>query len=345
LQGPPVTRRLGRLLPITVLVAITQPAIAQSSSPAPLASSSPAGLQFIEVAPPSCQPGAFAMIPFLDSLRVELAGTGLRCCTLAAPSAPVSAAVPVRVQVETIPCGPSSDTVWIAVQDAARVAQRELSLTDVVPTARARTLALAVAELIRSLGQPSPDHEQAPPAIAVPAQAQAPAQPRSRVAIRVEGEARSLPTRDTLMWGARVRVAVPWRSLHLDLDLGVDQASGQVDLGSVQLRTATAGLGIGPRFASSMAMLDLGVRAEVGWAWVRGDTGRTTVQAGAGSDMVASLGLRASLELPARSKLRPSIALEGGGVVHGTRGEADGRSVVGMTGYYGLASIGLAVSP
>ena len=345
-RGSLVARRLGRLLPVASWLA-AQSAIAPPAVAAPVPLARPAGLQFIEVSPPACKPEAFALVPFLDSLRVELAVTGIRCCMLAEPNGAVTSAVPLRVKVETAPCGSDRDTVQIAVQDddSARVVHRELSLADVVPTARPRTLALAVAELVRSLGQQPPNEA---PKTAVTAEVHAPAppaSPASRAAVHVEGEARVLPTRDTLMWGARARMGSPWRSLHVDFDLGVDQASRRVDLGTVQVRCATAGLAVGPRLASSIAILDLGVRAELGWAWIRGDTSLATVQAEAGSDLVASLGLRTAVEFPARSSFRASLALEGGGFVHGTKGEADGRSVVGMTGYYALVSVGIAVSP
>jgi len=350
LQGSPVGRWLGSLLPFPIMALwlVGPPSIVQPAMAAPVPAPSPTGLQSIEVSAPACKAGAFEMIPFLDALRVELAGTGVRCCTLAESDGGPTATVSLRVKVETAPCLRDGDTVQLWVQDVseARVVHRELSLADVMPAARPRTLALAVAELIRSRGQPFAG--EAPPSIAFSAEAPLPApssSPGSRVAVRVEGEARILPTRDTLMWGARMRVAAPWRSLHIDLDLGVDRASRQDDLGSVQLRSASVGLGAGPRLVAGMGILDLGLRAELGWAWVRGDTGSANVQSGAGSDLVASLGLRAALELFARSRFRPSIALEGGGVLHGTKGEADGRSVVGMTGYYGLASIGVAVSP
>jgi hypothetical protein len=44
-------------------------------------------------------------------------------------------------------------------------------------------------------------------------------------------------------------------------------------------------------------------------------------------------------------KVRPGIALEAGLVLHGMDGEASYRPVVGMTGYYALLALGLALSP
>jgi hypothetical protein len=163
--------------------------------------------------------------------------------------------------------------------------------------------------------------------------------------VRVEGEARALPTRDTLLWGGRLRLAKPWRRLHLDVDVGAGYASVATELGDVKLQTASVGLGFGPRISTTTAVVDLGLRAEAGWARVHGESELLDVRAQAGSELTASAGLRASVELPAQSPIRPSLALECGSVLRGVRGEANGRSVVGMTGYYLLAALGIGVVP
>jgi hypothetical protein len=291
------------------------------------------------------------MVPFLDYLRVELSGRGLVCCTVADLTSGATAAASVRVSIEIVPCSSDGEGVQLSARDLAnsRGADRRVSLSDIAPAARPRALALVVAELIRSLGQPAPD--DAAPRVAVSTEGSPPKvaeleRPRpSRVSINLEGEARLLPSRDTTMWGGRVRLVAPWRWLHADLDLGADYASAQVDLGEVLLRSATVGVTVGPRFPAQVAIIDLGLRAELGWAWIRGETGLADVRAQSGSDLVSSMGLRASLEIPARMTVRPSLALEGGYVLHGVKGEADAQAVVGMTGYYLLATLGIAVSP
>jgi hypothetical protein len=162
--------------------------------------------------------------------------------------------------------------------------------------------------------------------------------------MHVEAEVRGLPTRGTTLWGGRVRLTAQRRIFHADLDLGGDYARAQAQLGDVIFHTASLGLGIGPRFANRTAVLDVGVRAELGWAWIQGETALADVKTGSGSGVISSVGIRASLEAPAQMKVRPHLSLETGAVLRGVKGEVSGEPVAGMTGYYLLAALGITVS-
>src|ERR1039457_676731 len=331
-------------LPVVVLL------VAPWVLAAPASASSPPA-QSVVISPPLCKSDSFPLIPCLDSLRVELAASKLDCCTLADPSDGPPAAGSLQVRFEVVPCVADPDRVQISAQSSAdaRVAEREISLADVVPSARPRALALVVAELIRSLEQrprDSPPETITAPArtlISTPPSAGA-ALPRA-VAVVVEGEARVYPTRDTLMWGGRVRFTASRRSFHADFDCGVDFARAGSELGDVVLRSTTAGLGLGPRLQTSVAIIDVGLHAELGWAWIRGEPRSTDVRTGAGSDLISSLGLRVSLAVPAGLKIRPSLTLESGAVLRGVKVEVNGQPVAGMTGYYLLAGLGIGGTP
>jgi hypothetical protein len=306
----------------------------------------------VVISPPLCQVDVFPLAPFLDCLRVELAGRGLDCCTLADPGEAMPAMASLRVKLEIDPCVADADRLQVSARQAAgpRRAERQVSLADVPETARPRALALAVAELIRSLGQGLPGGT--PVAITAPAQESvaSPAPSRAEVprprylSMHVEVEARGLPTRDTILWGGRARLTAHRRFFHADFDLGGGYARARAELGDVILRSASVGLGLGPRLATGTAVLDLGLRAELGWAWIRGETALADVRTGAGSEPIASVGVRASLEVPAQAFARPNLSLETGAVVRGVKGEVSGEPVAGMTGYYVLAALGIAVS-
>ncbi|HEX7505662.1 MAG TPA: hypothetical protein VF550_02745 [Polyangia bacterium] len=336
-----VCHRLGFVLPIAMFLACPKAEAVSAATPPPLAERS------VAVSPPSCRAGLFSMVPFLDSLRVELAGSKLACCTLTESSSGATAWL--RVSVEIVPCSSDGQDVQVSVHgesDGGKV-ERTISLADVVATARPRALALAVAELIRLLGQVAQDKAPVPGADLVQESPPAPSpyvRPVS-LSIHVEGETRVVPTLDTTMWGGRARFTAPWHKLHLDVDVGIDYASAQDDLGEVLWQSASIGLGVGPRFSSRMAIFDLGLRAELGWAWIHGETSFSGVRTQAGSDFVSNLGLRISVEVPAGMKVRPGIALEAGPVLHGMKGEVSSRPVVGMTGYYMLVALGLVASP
>ncbi|HEX7498970.1 MAG TPA: hypothetical protein VF524_01565 [Polyangia bacterium] len=331
-------------LPVVVLL------VAPWVLAAPASGSSPPAPSVI-ISPPLCKSDSFPLIPFLDSLRVELAASKLNCCTLTDPSDGPPAVGSLQVRFEVVPCvsDPDRVQVWAQASADARVAEREISLADVVPSARPRALALVVAELIRSLERRP--REAPPEAIAAPVQASISTPPSAggalarALAVVVEGEARVYPTRDTLMWGGRVRFTSSRRSFHADLDCGADFARAGSDLGDVLLRSTTVGLGVGPRLETSVAIIDVGLHAELGWAWIRGEPRAADVRTGTGSDLISSLGLRVSLAVPARLRLRPSLTLESGAVLRGVKGQANGRPVAGMTGYYLLAGLGVGGTP
>jgi hypothetical protein len=340
---------MGLAVCFTMLVAA---APATAAEPATLPQPPSPEARSVVLSPPLCKADSFELGPFLDSLRVELAGRGLSCCTLTSPGDAIPTAGTLLVTVEIAPCAPDADRLRVSARTPvdSRAVEREISLADVARPARPRALALAVAELIRWLGQGV--GAAATEAIAAPAQvaAPSPAPPPSGAAgpvglsIQVEAEARALPTRDTTMWGGRARLVASRRLLHADLDLGASCARVETELGVVLLRSASAALGVGPRFAIRTLIVDLGLRAELGWAWVRGETALADVRTGAASDLIASVGFRLSLEAPAQGRIRPSLALEGGGMIRGVNAEASGQPVAGMTGYYLLAGLGIAVS-
>ena len=307
-----------------------------------------ADLHSVEVVPPSCKAKDFPMGPFLDALRVELTGQGLVCCTLADPDTPSVVGQVLRVRLDLAPCSPHAATmiVDVADQQISRTVEREVSLADMAPTARPRALALAVAELIRPLRQPplpSPSSTVAQ-TLPVPSAPLTASVIPSRKSLHVEGQVRTLPTRNTILWGGRMRLTLPWHALYVGLDLGADRALGDSDLGKVILESVSVGLGMGPRLTNRSVVLDLGPRLEIGQAWIHGETRAPDVITGSGGNMILLLGLRASLELPAGSRLRPGVALEAGGVLRGTRGESDGRTVVGITGYHFSGSLACAFS-
>ena len=347
----PMRRPLGLRLGIAVAVAAFP--VVQPVEGAPLAPSPSPETRSVVVSPPLCKVNAFGLAPFLDCLRVELAGRGLDCCTLADPGDARSTIAALRVKVEIDPCATNGDQLLVSAHEAVgpRTAERQVSLADVPQTARPRALALAVAELIRSLEQEPAG--KAPEAVVVSVPYAVPPSDSSlsdglrpiHLSIHVEAEVRGLPMRDTTMWGGRVGLTAHRRIFHADLDLGGDYARTQVALGEVLLRSASVGFGFGPRLANRTAVLDLGLRADLGWAWIRGKTTLTDVRTGAGSMLISSVAIRASLEVPAQAKVRPCLTLEAGAMVKGMFGEVSNASVMGMTGTYLLAGLGMAISP
>jgi hypothetical protein len=305
------------------------------------------------VVSPECKADSFPLVAFLDSLRVELASSGLRCCTLADLGDTTSTAASLRVTIESVPCVTDADRVHIAARasEGTRVVEREVTLADMARAARPRALALAAAELIRLIGQEPPKRPKM--AVAVPSQPPVALLPspipdvtrKVGHSMYVEVEARNLPKRDTTLWGARARLAFERRDWHADLDFGANYARARVELGDLLLRSMSLGFGLGPRLETRTFIIDLGLRAELGWAWIRGTSSFADVHTGAGSAPFSSVGARASLEVPSQTKIRSCLTLEGGGVARSVNGVMNGQAVSGIAGSYLLAAIGIGVSP
>jgi hypothetical protein len=320
------------------------PTLAAESAPVPPSS------QAVVVLPPWCGADSLSFDAFLDDLRVELAGRRPWCCALGNADDWPPATASIRVELQVDSCAANANHVRAVVSDPAhdRDLGREISLADVAEAARPRALALAVAELIRSLGQGVA--VTAPP-LATKAEVAKP--PSSQASVRQSTMgATSLyadfgvcgfPSRDTALWGGRLGFTAGWRAWHVDLDAGGGFARTHVDLGEVRVGAATASLTVGPRFKTGMVRIDLGLRGELGWAWVDGVAGSTSVRAGAGSDLISSAGLRLSLLAPRDWWAGARIGLEGGSVIHGVSGEANGQAAAGIAGFYWLASVGLAL--
>ena len=312
------------------------------------------------VSSPRCEADSFPLTAFLDSLRVELAGRGLHCCALAEPGDVTSSKASLRVNIEQLgPCGTELERVRITVQkpDGLSALDREISLGDVAPSARPRALALAVAELIRLLGQDARDEPPHPSPSAPQLAPSVPQQPQSKpkapeathaapvaYSMHVEADVRHFPMRHTTLWGGRARLTASRQHFHADFDLGANTSDARVELGEVVLRSASIGLGFGPRLVTPLAIIDLGLRAEWGWAWVHGKPALPDVQTGTGSGMVSSAGLRVAVEGPSEAKIRPGLALESGAMLQGINGNVSGQTATGIAGYYLLAAVGIGVS-
>jgi len=294
----PVTRwRLGRV----PLLAVYLPAILMAGKARALPPTMPLapGNGAVVIQSPACEADIFALNPFLDSLRVELAGRGIFCCTLVDSLDGIPTNTGLLVEIEPLPCAATAERVRIAARHPtdAHAAVREISLADVAKSARPRTLSLAVAEMIHSLreaGRDDPGPTIVEPVKPPPPTRETPTEKTSPPASswRLEAEGRGYPTRDLLTWGARARWSRPWRTYHLAIDIGGAHARTSGKPGEVVLRVANVGLALGPRLATKHVVADLGLRAEIGWAWLRGEPGAADVRGGSGSNLVSSLGIR-----------------------------------------------------
>lgn len=105
----------------------------------------------VVVREPSCDDPSVAFTAFVDSLRVELAGRPMPCCTRIGREDSPPAPGAIEVIVAPARCGQRDGRLIVEVVGAGGGPRRELSLADVAASARPRALSLVVAELVRAL--------------------------------------------------------------------------------------------------------------------------------------------------------------------------------------------------
>ncbi len=295
----------------------------------------------IHVAAPGC-----AAASLVRSLQIELAALGPDCCTVDESPA---ASPPGAIGLTLDPCDPGADQIAIAVSDPARggALRRELPLGDVSPPARPRALALAVAELIRTLlaARDQPASTSPPPPAATPGPPP-PSDDRPRLGADAAAdlELSAYPQRDTQMWGGRLTGAI--RAAHWFAALHLSGAAGSASfpLGTVAVRTVGGGLSAGPRFALGRLTLALGAGGAIGWGWVSGTSSQPGIETGSGGALVATLGARAALTVPVAPHLGLRALVEGGTVVRGLDAHVEGSAPAGLGGPYVIVGIGVGWS-
>ncbi|MBN1606975.1 MAG: hypothetical protein JW940_10105 [Polyangiaceae bacterium] len=249
-------------------------------------------------------------------------------------------------------CDGSPDQAALVIEVAGHtVAERRIDLSDVVDDSRARTLAVALSEIVASLGSPapSPDARTAPPkprpeAAAPPSSpTRRAAPPRRRPAVGNHG---------TLIGaGATVRnhgqpstwLVGPWLSVgsgSVQGELLVLMTRRQLPAGTVSLSNAVAGAAVDVLSVGDAWQLGLRARGELGLAWASGRPANVDVR---GQTRLAPQGA-GLLESALQAPLAGSTSIEvraSAGVAHGLVARADGASVASSAGLFFGATLGL----
>lgn len=242
--------------------------------------------------------------------------------------------------------------------------QRTVVLAHAAPSARARLLALAIAELVaaawsdRDVERADRSKVAAPPVAAVVREGPSPAPTSRAFELTPMVGVQVVSSRDWL-YGAGARLAF-WLSpvTFLRVDASADYAELGRTLGTVKvvMPSAAAALGTAPWTGGWLRpAVSFGVRA--GYAWMTGQ--------GDGADTMGSrqhgfcLGPEIALQLTAwtRAQVRPVVGLVAGAHLIGVRGTVEGPTQNGtagggvasnerdvrLTGLWGGLNVGLAV--
>jgi len=286
---------------------------------------------------PDCPAAPLSLDAFLGSLKAELAGRTPPCCALDAGDAPAG----MRVTLSIEPCGPGADQVAIAVRGAGgQMGERRIALGDILPGARPRALALAVAELVRAVAE-APAPSSAPALAAIPARAQNPPAARALVASGLL-EARLYPGHRLTLWGLRADLQTIRRDWQAAFGLDLVAGDPEVPLGDVRTGMIGAVFEVGRRVQTSHLALDIGPTASVAWMHLAGHATAPDSAAGTGSALVASIGGRLAVDVPGGpSGTRLRGLAEAGGVLEGAEAAVNGSPAAGARGFYLLLALGV----
>lgn len=282
----------------------------------------------VRVEGPSCPVAPLSFPDFLDVLRVELT----------ARVSPASARV---VTIAVAPCDVSTQRVEVRVSAEAGGPSfvREVGLEDVAPAARARALALAVAELVRA-PMPAPTVARAAPDGDSPRIRQA---PRTPLALAAEAAASFFPSRATVLWGARVGIALSsarsWAGVFADAGTGT---ASYVD-GDVTVRSIGGGVLGGLRREAGRLVLMPALVGTLGWTRVDGHADAADVLARGGGALTAAVRARMGASIHVGGRLALAGFVEGGVVLRRFDATVDGVRAAGVSGASLVVGLGLGL--
>ncbi|HEY8924495.1 MAG TPA: hypothetical protein VIU64_08945, partial [Polyangia bacterium] len=286
----------------------------------------------------------------IEILRAELAADGTVCC--AAPHATAN------VVLTPLPCSsPGAVEASIQKGDGPPV-RRLISLHDVHETARARVIALAVAESLRSeapLTAAAPEGNAARAQAAAPAAAAAPPPPAASVTVPApvdRATASSVTGSAVAPWSFETGVGVAARvypftattlsGLGAFAALGPGEGAWRLRLavegsrtsthepeGEVSLRAGWATLALARRARWRSVRFGWGPQLEVAWGQVRGQVSSPGVGAGEGSHGLVALGAQGEATLPLGHGFLAWTALGVSELLGGLDATVDDRRVLG----------------
>jgi hypothetical protein len=295
-----------------------------------------ADIPLIRIFPPACEVGPVSVDDFVDALRVELAGRQPHCCVVGPGGDAATDAVKVTLSIE--PCDAATDQIDVVVDVAnpPHTMQRPVSLADLPSEARPRALALAVAELIRTAGEAAAPPPPTPP----PERHEAPFGALNGSFV---GDVRHHFGQGTTLWGARLGLSLVFERWQATVDAGAATSNTDVSAGRIDLLLATGALFVGPRFAAGPIVVSFGPTGALGLVRMKGQS--TTLIANEGSFFVATAGVRAAIEAPARHVVRAFGYAEAGLTIRHLEAEVDGAPAAGISGPYIMFAAGLKFGP
>jgi hypothetical protein len=318
-------------------------------------------------------PGAIEATEFVERVRIELTTDAIEAVRVGSqPDAEADLHELAVLRVEAAPCAPDTTTFLLRVDDllTQKHVERTIDVSGVALEARPRTIALALAELLRAswselaFVEPPPEvpaeiltavRLRAAPArdaqaLGAPAAAAAPpdpppAPPTPRPSLGASFLVHDFPSGRVAPIGGRIALEiVPLRELvvRIEGDAAVGSALdplGRVDLGLADLALVVAYA----LLLHERVTLTIGPRVAGGVGWASGHPYAATTSAGSGFGAIVSVGAALTLAVTIADPLVLSFGASGEGMILGFDALVGGVPVAGIAGGSISAWSGLSV--
>jgi len=316
----------------------------------------------IAVRAPACREVPWSDEAWVAIVRVELAADGI-VVVLAAPSPDTDPSI----ALDPVTCAASADsaTLTFTFGDAQR--SRAVTLSDVEPKARARVLAIAAADLVRTAltttradlrATPSTPASTPPPLHLdidvrvhiepprLPARREPESPPSPSFDLSLAAEARSFPQGHAGLFGARGGVRLsPFRGSSLTVDGGELVGQARDSLGEVDENLASLGVSLVALGGTAGTAFGVGPRIEGGIAWFRGHAFDPSTIASRVSAPVVFLAVTGFASFRIAGPWSGLIELDAGTSVAHYNARADDRDVASFAGALLSLRTGLLWTP
>jgi hypothetical protein len=249
----------------------------------------------------------------------------------------------------TATCNAESAHLRVLDPTTSKSVERSVALSQAAPTARARLLALAIAELVAASWS---ELESNPEPKAPPAAPLAPVEAREAargviapvpIELAAVADARLLASRD-LLFGGGARADF-WLSppLFVRFDGLAHYAELSRATGTIALTMPSVSAAFGVSFVKTSVRADIGLGARAGYVWMSGVSSGETTSGSRQNGMWAGPELSLDCAPWPRARIHPLLSLSVGAHLIGVRGTVNqGRDVM-ATSVWSSLSVGAAL--
>jgi hypothetical protein len=249
----------------------------------------------------------------------------------------------------TATCAEDSASLRVIDPTTGKSVERSVALSQAAPTARARLLALAMAELVAASWSELEDNPEpkAPPAAPLAPKAAREAARGVVAHLPIElaavADAHLLASRDLILGGgARTEIWISPR-FFLRFDALVHYAELSRPSGTIALTMPSVSSALGASFGSAWLQPRLSAGARAGYAWMSGVAASAATTGDHQQGVWAGPELALELSAWPRAHVHPLLAFSVGAHIFGVRGTVNGGRDIMATGLWSALSIGAAV--